>query len=411
MNKIWLILKNEFITTVARRSFLITLVLVPLVGLIILLITNSASKQNNNLITQIFAPPAKAVIEGYVDETGMIKSLPSVIDPSTFIAFPDRVSARKAVETGIIQGFYIIPIDYIQEGEVIHVRADYNPFSSLEQSWIITEVLRFNLLAGNVNLLKVTTQPLEKLSQEPVSPDKPQRESSNPLTFFVPYIVMMLFYVVILTSASLMLNSVTTEKQNRVMEILMVSMTPTQMLAGKIIALGLVGLVQTIVWTGSGYFLLKLTGEQMPLTSGFQLPVSFLAWGIVFFILGYAVYASLMAGVGALVPNLRESSQATTVMVIPMIIPMLLLNALINAPNGGLAVGLSLFPLTAPIAMMTRLSAGDVPIWQPALSSILLIATAYLTIRAVAGMFRAQNLLTGQTFRLKVFFQALIGKV
>ena len=194
------------------------------------------------------------------------------------------------------------------------------------------------------------------------------------------------------------------------MEILMVSITPTQMLAGKIIALGLVGLLQTVIWMGTGYGLLLLGKTSFNLSAAFQLPISMLIWGIVFFILGYALYASFMAGVGALVPNLREASQATTVMIIPLVIPLMLLNVLINDPNGTISTVLSLFPLTSPVTMMTRLSAGNVPLWQPFLAAFILAITAYLAVRAVAGMFRAQTLLQGQTFNLRLFFGALLGR-
>jgi ABC-2 type transport system permease protein len=207
-----------------------------------------------------------------------------------------------------------------------------------------------------------------------------------------------------------MLSSITNEKQNRVLEILMVSITPIQMLTGKIIGLGIAGLLQTLVWSGAGFALLRLSGQTFNIPSAFQLPASILAWGVVFFILGYAVYASLMAGVGALVPNLREASQATTVLIIPLIIPLIFISVLIGNPNGTLAIVLSLFPLTAPVTMMTRLAAGTVPDWQPALAAVLLAATAVLIVRAVAGMFRAQTLLSGQSFNLRRFFAALAGK-
>jgi ABC-2 type transport system permease protein len=130
----------------------------------------------------------------------------------------------------------------------------------------------------------------------------------------------------------------------------------------------------------------------------------------VFFILGYALYGSLMAGLGALVPNLKEASQATTVMIIPMLIPLVFVSALIGEPNGVIAVVLSLIPLTAPVAMMTRLAAGNVPVWQVIAAAVFMGAMTYFVVRAVAGMFRAQNLLSGQAFNLKRFFQALAGK-
>jgi ABC-2 type transport system permease protein len=195
-----------------------------------------------------------------------------------------------------------------------------------------------------------------------------------------------------------------------VIEILMVSVTPVQMLAGKIAALGLVGLLQTVVWTGAGLLLMRISGSALAIPTAFQLPVSILFWGVVFFLLGYAVYASLMAGVGALVPNLREASQATTMMVIPLILPVVFMSSLTQDPNGTLALALSLFPLTAPVTMMARLSAGTIPLWEPLVSAALLLGTAYLILRGVAGMFRAQYLLSGQSFNMKRFFAALVGR-
>ncbi|MDP3720822.1 MAG: ABC transporter permease [Anaerolineaceae bacterium] len=213
-----------------------------------------------------------------------------------------------------------------------------------------------------------------------------------------------------LTSSSLLLNNISTEKQNRMMEILMTSVTPRQMLTGKIIALGFVGLLQTIVWSGSGYLMLLFSGQQFALGDAFKLPPSILIWGIIYFILGYAVYASLMAGVGALVPNLREAGQTTTVVILPLIIPLVFISSLIQAPNSPLSVVLSLFPLTAPVSMMTRLAATTVPFWQTALAAVLIGLTALFLVQSAAKMFRAQNLLSGQSINTKTFFSALFGK-
>jgi ABC-2 type transport system permease protein len=147
------------------------------------------------------------------------------------------------------------------------------------------------------------------------------------------------------------------------------------------------------------------------LSIAFKLPVEFLVWGVVFFILGYAVYASLMAGLGALVPNMREASQATIVVIFPLIVPMFLINVLIEAPHGTVSTALSIFPLTAPVVMMTRLSAGGVPWWQPPVSAVLLALTVAVVVRAVSGMFRAQTILSGQTFNIRLFLKALIGRI
>ena len=190
----------------------------------------------------------------------------------------------------------------------------------------------------------------------------------------------------------------------------MPSITPRQILTGKIIALGLVGLLQTVVWLGAGLLMLRFSGKAFALGAAFQLPVSILAWGILFFIFGYAVYASLMAGIGALVPSLREASQLTTIVILPMIIPLMFISTLINTPDSPLATFLSIFPPTSPVSMMTRLSATQVPMWQVLTALGLLAGTAWLLVRASASLFKAQNLLTGQSLSTMGFIKALVGK-
>jgi ABC-2 type transport system permease protein len=220
----------------------------------------------------------------------------------------------------------------------------------------------------------------------------------------------MMFYFIILSCATLMLNSITKEKQNRVIEILMVSVTPRQLLTGKIVGLGMVGLLQTIIWVGTARFLLARGETTFNLSAAFRLPPSFIAWGLVFFLLGYAVYASLMAGLGSLVPNLREASQATILVIFPLIIPLFLINVLIEEPHSTISVILSIFPLTSPVAMMTRLASGGVPVWQVLLSATLLAVTSVLVVRSVARMFHAQSILSGQPFNRKMFLNALVGR-
>jgi ABC-2 type transport system permease protein len=207
-----------------------------------------------------------------------------------------------------------------------------------------------------------------------------------------------------------MLNSITTEKQNRILEVLMTSVSSGQLLAGKIIALGLAGLLQTLVWSGLGITLLRISGKTFDIPSSFQLPISIIAWGVVYFLLGYALYASLMAGVGALVPNIREASQMTFIVMVPLIVPMMMITALVQSPNGVISVFLSFFPLTSPVAMMTRMAATQLPVWQPLLAAVIVLGTAVLAVRSVSGMFRAQNLLSGQNFNIKIFIKALLGR-
>ncbi len=413
MSKTWLVLKNEFLTAVTRRSFLLTLILLPLVSFIILLVVSGIQKSTGNTnidaLTTFFNPKVETsdLPEGFIDHSGLVKEVPENYQDK-LMRYDNEEAAKKAVDDGSISAYYVIQKDYMTEGTILYMRPDYNPIGGLENSGAIETLMANALTDGNIELAYRVQDPLNV--KEVSLAATPHRDSSNALTFFLPYIVTFLFYIVILTSSSLLLNNISNEKQNRMMEILMTSVTPHQMLTGKIIALGLVGLLQTIVWSGSGYLMLLFSGRQFALGDAFKLPPSILVWGIIFFILGYAVYASLMAGLGALVPNIREASQTTTIVIIPLIIPLMFISSLIQAPNSPLSVVLSMFPLTSPVSMMTRLAATTVPFWQTALSAVLVALTAVLLVRSAAKMFRAQNLLSGQSINTKAFFSALFGK-
>lgn len=413
MSKTWLVLKNEFLTAVTRRSFLLTLILLPLVSFIILLVVSGIQKSTGNTnidaLTTFFNPKAETsdLPEGFIDHSGLVKEVPENYQDK-LMRYDNEEAAKMAVDAGTISAYYVIQKDYMTEGTILYMRPDYNPIGGLENSGAIETLMANALTDGNIELAYRVQDPMN-VKEVSLAPT-PQRDSSNALTFFLPYIVTFLFYIVILTSSSLLLNNISNEKQNRMMEMLMTSVNPRQMLTGKIIALGLVGLLQTVVWSGSGYLMLLFSGRQFALGDAFKLPPSILVWGIIFFILGYAVYASLMAGLGALVPNIREASQTTTIVIIPLIIPLMFISSLIQAPNSPLSVVLSMFPLTSPVSMMTRLAATTVPFWQTALSAVLVALTAVLLVRSAAKMFRAQNLLSGQSINTKTFFSALFGK-
>ena len=307
MNKTLLVLKREFLTLIRKPSFLFGMFGVPLIGVAVFFIAAEIKKggQAQSVLEGMVSGTQTIEIEGYVDHSGIIQNIPASLPSGTLLAFPDEAAARTALQAGEISAFYLVPEDYLASGEVIYVRPDFNPIGGSGQSELFEWVLQVNLLEGDAALATLLNGPLylEKTSQAP----EPQRDEANAMTFFLPYAVTILFYVVILGSASLLLSSVAKEKENRVMEVLMSSVTPRQLLAGKITGLGLLGLLQTAVWMGTSYGLLKLSGETFSLPAAFQLPASFLVWGLIFFLLGFAVYASLMAGLGALVPNLREA--------------------------------------------------------------------------------------------------------
>lgn len=411
MNKTFLVLRYEIGTVISSKSFLFTAFALPLLGVLIFLGVSLVKGNARSVPTAPTGSPdaPELQVEGYVDRGGLIQAIPPDVPENILVAFPDEASARRALERGEIAAYYIIPADYLEQGDLIYVNPNYSWISSRGQSWVMRRTIFANLLENDPERIARASQPMD-VQVTTLAPEQTQRDESNPLSFYIPYATMILFYVVILMSASLLLNSVSKEKQNQVIEVLLLSVSPRQLLTGKIVGLGLVGLLQTAIWVGTGYTLLRLSGQTFSLPAGLELPPLFLAWGLLFFLLGYAVYGSLMAGLGALMPNLKEASQAFILVIWPLLVPLFFYPALIEKPHGTLAVGISLFPLTAPVAMMTRLIASDVPAWQPLLAIVLLAIAAIFIVRAVSRIFRAQTLLSGQPFSARRFFGALLGR-
>ena len=413
MKKIFIVLVNEITTILTRPSFWLAAVGIPLIGAVIFAVVGgiNGNAGTSAAVSQIISGPQDTRPEGYVDLSGVIKAIPETVPANTFVAFSDEAAARLALTKGEIAAFYIVPADYIQNGNITYIRPDFNPLAtSGDQSGLFQWVLQVNLAGGDISLASLVNGPLHVQDNSLALTAPP--DENNILAFWAPYAVTLIFYFLIMGSASLLLSSISKEKENRIMEILLTSVTPRQLLTGKILGLGIVGLGQTLLWVGTGVILMNLSGRAFKLPSSISFPPSFLLWGLVFFLLGYAVYASLMAGLGALAPNLREASQVTFIIMLPLIIPLFFSSTVfMQDPNGPIATGLSLFPLSAPVAMMARLSAGGVPWWHPVLAAILLAGTVVVIVRAVANMFRAQALVSGQSIQAKTYFKALIGRI
>src|SRR5512146_3212125 len=126
MNKILLVFRNEFITTITRRSFLITLFLVPVASIVLGIVVTLFGSSTGQVVSQVFGSSPKNIVEGYVDESGLIRSLPADVKPGRFIAYSTQAGARQALGNGEIEAFYLVPSNYIQEGTVYYIRPDFN---------------------------------------------------------------------------------------------------------------------------------------------------------------------------------------------------------------------------------------------------------------------------------------------
>ncbi len=414
MKKTLTVLRHELATTLGRRSFLFMAFGIPLVAILIFAAITIIKREptGSSGATSSQQMPELAV-EGYVDQSGLIDVIPESIPPGHLLAYDDEEQAQQAMAAGEIAAYYVIPEDYVARGELFYVYPDSTPLISDGQEWLILRALLSNLLDGNDELAEWVWNPmdLESINLTPESQLGSASESSQ-LGPYLPAAMVLLLFMSLMINANLLSESVSSEKENRTIEILMLSITPQQMLAGKIIGLGIAGLLQTIAWIGTVFLLVNTGGQTLNLPPGFTIPTSILAWALLFFLLGFAMYASLLAGVGALASKLKEASQASFLVLAPLLAGYVigLLAPLTEASRGALPVALSLFPLTAPVVMIMRLTDGSVPSWQLLLSAGLMGVTTYLIVRAVAAMFRAQHLLSGQPFSVRRYFGALLGR-
>jgi ABC-2 type transport system permease protein len=408
MSKTLTIFRNELIRTIFRPSFIISLLIFPVIMGVVIFVTSTQEDSTSSMAISVLTGNTGKLHEGYVDLSGLIKALPPEVEEGTLTFYNDITSANQALTDGDIDAYYVVPKDYLLSGKINYVRADYNPLSGLENSLMFRDVLDFNLLGQDIQKADRYWNPIR--AEEVALEESVKRDVTNPMSYMLPYFVGLILYVVIISSASLLLNSISTEKENRVIEMLVASTSPQEIMNGKILALGVVGLLQTGFWASAGLIILNLSNQNTFLSGSLYLPPLLIVWIILYFLLGYAIYASLMAGVGALAPGMKEASQATMLVVMPLLIPLILSPSFSMTPDNAFSVALSIIPFTAPVSMITRLTAGSVPAWQLALSLGLMLVTAVLVARAVAGLFRAQTMLTGQNFNLLLFLKALTGR-
>jgi ABC-2 type transport system permease protein len=217
----------------------------------------------------------------------------------------------------------------------------------------------------------------------------------------LPYVFSILFVITIFTTSGFLLQGVSEEKEGRIIEILLSSISPTQLLAGKILGLGALGLIQVVVWLGAGAALLSAATALFALAGVIKFGLDTILFGVVYFILGYLLFATLMAVAGSMGTTQRESQQIASIFSLAAAIPFMAMSFVFTNPNSTVAVVLSYVPLTSPVMMLMRLGLGDVPPGQIAISLALLVVGIVLSLWAGAKIFRASLLMYGKRPNLK----------
>lgn len=386
------VFKFEFLNLVRRRSFLLMIILVPLIPSLLFFLLGMLNDDQTQSITQIFTSEvANPLPIGVVDQSGIVKDYPDWLTNGALVEVIDEDTARQRTAANQLEGFFVIAPDYLESGQVTYIKPEISMITEIVQQGALDELINYNLMGADQQLYLRYTNPVTYRYEylDPETADT--RDQDSAASFLVPYAIMMLFYMLILISSSFMLNAIGKDKENKTIEILLTSASPMDLFLGKLLGYGAASLLQMMAWGGAVVLFMNLGGQSFPFLQGVSLSNQIVFLGIPYFILGFFLYGSLMAGIGAMAPNLREGNSSSFILTLPLIFIFLIINQLIGEPNSFLSVFLSIFPLTSSVVMMTRLAIGSVPIWQLALSLGVLTATGYLVVRGVSNLFSFSN--------------------
>ncbi len=396
IERIWKIARHEYVTNVRRAGFIFVTLLMPAMGVIALVVAGFFSGQASRFLSSQFLPRTRTV--GVVDESGLYTPVRPEFS-NRFVAFADEEASNTALVSDEIGGYVVIPRDYVDSGKVtIYIKGAFGDAVSVD-STALRSFLVEGLLAGKVDPAVVTRASHPVDSTLITLDSKGQPTTSSPFSFvagFVaPYVLSIFLVISIFSSAGYLLRSVSEEKESRVIEVVLSSVTATELLGGKVVGLGALGLTQVAVWLFSG---VTLSGGMGAVVAGAAITLnpSTFVLSAVYFLLGYLVFGIIMATAGSLGTNVRESQQMAGLFSFAGAIPYMFGGLLFANPHAPIARVLSFFPLTAPTMMMLRLPLGTVPLEDIVGSIAVLLATIPLLLWVGAKVFRMGLLMYGK---------------
>jgi glucan biosynthesis protein C len=264
------------------------------------------------------------------------------------------------------------------------------------------------LAIGVFKLAFPTPAPVQQAVQAPPQPTQGFVGDPNIANIIVPGVFALLLGLSLMLGATSLINGLGEEKESRLIQVLFSSVSVSQLLIGKVLALGLAGLLQVLVWLLSTPLLLGLASASFGgFLSKVQIPVNFVVLGIIYFILGYLLFAVLSIGVGAISSNAKEGNTLALFYTLGSFVPLWLSSLNMFFPNSPIWVVLTIFPVTAPIMTMLRLGTSIVPAWQIAVSIAVLALSIVGGLSLSIRIFRMHMLMYGKRPSLAQLVQSL----
>jgi ABC-2 type transport system permease protein len=434
MNKIGLIIKREYLTRVRKRSFLIMTFLGPLLMAAIYIIPIMLALNTSNEKMRIVVVDESHWFEDRLIDNG----------EHTFVLMPNQPidSVKNLVKEGIFDmALYVPPtqLNIPSNAVVYSIRQVPMEVEAYISNVMQKEIEDQKLMASGVDPEIVSAVKTDVNLQIMRMDDKGnEKETFTKVQFTLGIILAMLVYMFIIFFGGQVMQGVAEEKTNRIIEVIISSVKPFQLMMGKIIGVSLVALTQFVLWillTGvlyvgfSAFIGLSnpgvlsqgtvmtqeiasndiMSNESVQSIVQIAQSIDFgtiISTFLIFFILGYLLYATLYAAIGSLVDNNTDSQQFTLPVTVPLIIAIISSFYIVNNPDSGLSVWLSMIPFTSPISMMVRIPFG-VPIWQIVLSVVLLAGTFVFMTWFAAKIYRTGILMYGKKLSYKEIFKWL----
>lgn len=413
MRKIWAVVRREFVEKVRTRWFIIATVLGPVfMGAMLvvpLMFAERGAGRRDVAVVDATGDGFGTRLAEALDQTGAVRTVRLRVEPGDLNHVAESLAVRVGLEA--LDGFLLVDATAVDSGRAEYrganatSPADMRVLQATLRSAVFAERLRREgVEPGVVARAQLPVQ----LATVTVREGRVTGESGE-ATFVLAYAMWFLLYLAILLYGIQVMGSVVEEKTTRMVEVLVSSLKPFHLLAGKIVGVGAVGLLQLGIWVGVGKLLLERRAEVARLVGGdggssaalatLSLPSVPLATIVVFltyFLLGYFLYAAMFAAVAAMVNTEAEARQAQAPVVMLLVIPTLLMVGILNDPDGSLALTLSLIPFTSPIAMPVRWAAAPVPLADLSGSLAMLLGTVVAVMWVAGRIYRVGILMYGK---------------
>ena len=421
MHKLWLIIKREYVTRVRTKGFVIATIAFPLlfIGMIAFSVVVATRQTDHTLKIAILDNAgglAKSIASGLDDKLPNGRPAVQVVRSYDQPLAEEKVREDLAnqVRQAQLDGYLVVPRDALEvKAAEFHAKnmGDIRLSGSIRRA-VSEAVIARGLSNRGVrienlrNFVRGVDLTLVKVTKEGETEEKGQ-------TFAIAMIMAVALYMTLLIYGVTTMRSVLEEKTTRVVEILVASARPFQLLAGKILGVAGVALTQYLIWTISaavlGVYGTALAAAFRPGTSvpAIHLPLPLLAYLFLFFLGGYLLYASLFAAAGAMVSNEQDMQQAQLPVTMLIVLSFILFNVILRNSNSALSVVLSIIPFFSPILMVLRISIQTPPFWQIGLSLLVLALTTLGMVQLSAKIYRVGVLMYGKRPSLVEVFRWL----